>query len=197
MITSSGFQTVDVRDLAALHTALIERIPPRGGRYIATGRFLPWEEYAELLDRAAGIRLPRAKIPGHAVRFFGRVGDRLRPPLRRGPRPLARGHAARDPVDRVRRQPSGVRTRRDVQGSDRNADGHRPLDGGGGSYRRGPRAPFHASRSGATIGCATGALKAASRIGDSRRAPSARRLRSTRARPAKGDRVPDRWGIRV
>ena len=78
MITSSGFQTVDVRDLAALHTALIER-PPRGGRYIATGRFLAWEEYAEILDRAAGIRLPRAKIPGRAVRFFGRGGDRLRP----------------------------------------------------------------------------------------------------------------------
>ena len=79
MITSSGFQTVDVRDLAALHTALIERTPPRRGRYIATGRFLPWEECAELLDRAAGIRLPRAKIPGRAGRFFGRVGDRLRP----------------------------------------------------------------------------------------------------------------------
>lgn len=79
MITSSGFQTVDVRDLAALHLALIERTPPQPGRFIATGRFLPWEEYAELLDRAAGIRLPRARIPGRAVRFFGRLGDRLRP----------------------------------------------------------------------------------------------------------------------
>lgn len=73
MITSSGFQTVDVRDLAALHLALIERTPPQ------PGRFLPWEEYAELLDRAAGIRLPRIRIPGRAVRFFGRLGDRLRP----------------------------------------------------------------------------------------------------------------------
>lgn len=79
MITSSGFQTVDVRDLAALHLALIERTPPQPGRFIATGRFLPWEEYAELLDRAAGIRLPRVRIPGRAVRFFGRLGDRLRP----------------------------------------------------------------------------------------------------------------------
>ena len=62
-----------------LHLALIERTPPQPGRFIATGRFLPWEEYAELLDRAAGIRLPRVRIPGRAVRFFGRLGDRLRP----------------------------------------------------------------------------------------------------------------------
>jgi nucleoside-diphosphate-sugar epimerase len=78
IITSSGFQTVDVRDLATVHTALIER-DPTPGRFIAAGRFLPWEEFAELLDRAAGIRLPRLKLPGRAVRLFGRIGDRLRP----------------------------------------------------------------------------------------------------------------------
>ncbi len=79
MITSSGFQFVDVRDLADLHAVLIDRDPPQAGRFIATARYLEWEEYAELLDRAAGIRLPRAKLPGQAVRFFGRLGDRLRP----------------------------------------------------------------------------------------------------------------------
>jgi nucleoside-diphosphate-sugar epimerase len=79
MITSSGFQIVDVRDVAAVHRALIDREPPCPGRFIATGRYMPWEEFAELLDRAAGIRLPRVHLPGRLVRAFGRIGDRLRP----------------------------------------------------------------------------------------------------------------------
>ncbi len=78
VVTSSGFQTVDVRDLAAVHLALIER-KPEPGRFIAAGRYLRWEEFAELLDRAAGIRLPRINLPGRAIRFLGRLGDRLRP----------------------------------------------------------------------------------------------------------------------
>ena len=84
LITSSGFQIVDVRDLAALHVALIER-DPAPGRFIASGRFLEWEELAELLDRAAGIRLPRLQLPGRAVRLFGQLGDRLRPFLNLDP----------------------------------------------------------------------------------------------------------------
>ena len=78
IITSSGFQIVDVRDLADVHTALIER-EPQAGRYIATARYLDWEEMADLLDQAAGIRLPRLSLPGPAIRFMGRLGDRLRP----------------------------------------------------------------------------------------------------------------------
>ncbi len=78
IVTSSGFQTVDVRDLARVHTALIER-DPAPGRFIAAARYLEWEEFAELLDRAAGIRLPRVKLPGRAIRLLGRLGDRLRP----------------------------------------------------------------------------------------------------------------------
>lgn len=78
IVTSSGFQAVDVRDLARVHCALIEK-PPAPGRYIATGRYLEWEELAELLDRAAGIRLPRLRMPGPAVRALGRLGDRIRP----------------------------------------------------------------------------------------------------------------------
>ena len=78
IVTSSGFQTVDVRDLASVHAALIDRTP-QAGRFIAAGRYLAWEEFAELLDRAAGIRLPRIKLPGRAIRLLGRLGDQLRP----------------------------------------------------------------------------------------------------------------------
>ena len=78
IITSSGFQIVDVRDLASVHTALIER-EPVAGRYIAAARYLDWQELADLLDQAAGVRLPRMNLPGGAIRFMGRLGDRLRP----------------------------------------------------------------------------------------------------------------------
>ncbi|HPG28224.1 MAG: NAD-dependent epimerase/dehydratase family protein [Spirochaetaceae bacterium] len=79
ILTTSGFQIVDVRDLAAIHLALIERDPVAPARYVTTARFMPWAEFAELLDQAAGVRLPRVRLPGKAMRFFGRLGDRLRP----------------------------------------------------------------------------------------------------------------------
>lgn len=76
-ITSSGLQTVDVRDLAAVHVALIERAPSPG-RFITAAEYLPWREFAERLDQAAGIRIQRFEVPGKAIRFAGRVGDQLR-----------------------------------------------------------------------------------------------------------------------
>lgn len=78
LVTSSGFQTVDVRDLADVHTALINR-DPAPGRFVATGQFLPWDDFAELLDRAAGVRLTRMPLPGRAIRVIGRIGDMIRP----------------------------------------------------------------------------------------------------------------------
>lgn len=78
VVTSSGYQLVDVRDVALVHRILLER-KPAAGRYITAARYLEWEAFAEQLDRAAGIRLPRARLPGRAIRVVGRIGDRLRP----------------------------------------------------------------------------------------------------------------------
>lgn len=76
-ITSSGLQTVDVRDLAAVHVALVER-GPAPGRFVTAAEYLPWAEFAEHLDQAAGVRIPRFDVPGQAIRLAGRVGDQLR-----------------------------------------------------------------------------------------------------------------------
>jgi nucleoside-diphosphate-sugar epimerase len=76
-ITSSGIQTVDVRDLAAVHVALIER-KPAPGRFVTAAEYLPWAEFAERLDQAAGVRIRRFEVPGEAIRLAGRVGDQLR-----------------------------------------------------------------------------------------------------------------------
>lgn len=76
-ITSSGLQTVDVRDLASVHVALVER-EPAPGRFVTAAEYLPWPEFAERLDQAAGVRIRRFDVPGEAIRLAGRVGDQLR-----------------------------------------------------------------------------------------------------------------------
>jgi nucleoside-diphosphate-sugar epimerase len=74
VVTSSGFQCVDVRDVAALHVRLLE-LPPGPHRYAAAAEMLPWAEVYELLDRLTGTRLRRFPMPGRLLRAAGRVGD--------------------------------------------------------------------------------------------------------------------------
>jgi nucleoside-diphosphate-sugar epimerase len=77
LITSTGQQFVDVRDVAELHRRLIER-EPRAVRYVAAARFLSWVELAEMLDEEAGLRVRRAEAPGQLLRALGSLGDVLR-----------------------------------------------------------------------------------------------------------------------
>jgi nucleoside-diphosphate-sugar epimerase len=77
VITSSGQQFVDVRDLAEIHTRLIER-EPRPARYVAAARFLPWAALADVLEEEAGLKLRRVEAPGELLRALGSVGDLLR-----------------------------------------------------------------------------------------------------------------------
>ena len=72
--TSSGFQTVDVRDLADLHTVLLER-PEGSCGYSAAAPMLSWPETYELLDEVTGTRVSRFPIPGPLFRSLGSVGD--------------------------------------------------------------------------------------------------------------------------
>lgn len=71
--TSGGFQSVDVRDLGALHTVLLEK--GTGGRWPAATRSVPWAEMADVLDAVTGARVRRLAVPGLALRLAGRVGD--------------------------------------------------------------------------------------------------------------------------
>lgn len=72
---SAAWLVVDVRDLAALHAALLE--PGRGPRrYTAGGHRVPASELATLLGEVAGTPMVAVPIPDTALRVAGTVLDR-------------------------------------------------------------------------------------------------------------------------
>lgn len=72
--TSGGMQCVDVRDLATVHTRLLE-LPAGAHRYAAAGEMLCWEEVFSLLDNLTGRHIRRIAVPGWCLRAAGSVGD--------------------------------------------------------------------------------------------------------------------------
>ena len=74
LITSSGFQLVDVRDLADLHARLL--VMPEGpARHLAAGPMLSWSETYRILEEITGTRLSKPTIPGPLLRALGSLGD--------------------------------------------------------------------------------------------------------------------------
>jgi dihydroflavonol-4-reductase len=72
---SAAWLVVDVRDLAALHAALLE--PGRGPRrYTAGGHRIPVSELANLLGEVGGTPLVAVPIPDTVLRGAGAVLDR-------------------------------------------------------------------------------------------------------------------------
>ncbi len=74
--TSSGFQFVDVRDLATVQVRLLE-LEGAPGRHIAAGHFLRWHEFADALVAVTGVKRRRLYVPGALLRMAGRLGDAL------------------------------------------------------------------------------------------------------------------------
>ncbi len=70
MITSTGSQFVDVRDVARAHLTIIEQLK-MPARVMIGGTFLSWAELAAKLDAVTGRSLRRAQLPGGVVRFLG------------------------------------------------------------------------------------------------------------------------------
>ena len=72
--TSSGFEVVDVRDLAVLIAALVG---PRAaaGRYVVGGVCRSWPEMIALMEELTGRRVRNLRIGGPLLRILGRIGD--------------------------------------------------------------------------------------------------------------------------
>jgi nucleoside-diphosphate-sugar epimerase len=76
LLTSSGFQPVDVRDLAQVIARLVER--PGPGRWVASSRYLTWRDVADAIDAVTGSRVRRIAVPGPLVRLGGYVCDAVK-----------------------------------------------------------------------------------------------------------------------
>jgi dihydroflavonol-4-reductase len=79
--TTTGFQCVDVRDLAQAHLWLLEH-PPTGGfenaRYIIGGHFYPWDELRRRLETLLGRSLFSPRISPGIMRAMGASADRVK-----------------------------------------------------------------------------------------------------------------------
>lgn len=65
---------VDVRDLAAVHAAVME--PGRGGRrFLCGGTLVPFDEVLDLIADATGRPVRRVKVPQKVLRGFGSAAD--------------------------------------------------------------------------------------------------------------------------
>jgi UDP-glucose 4-epimerase len=71
---SGGMQMVDVRDVAAVHAAVMQ--PGRGPRrYVCGGELIEFNHLIDILEHSSGRRLRRIPLPGGVVRFLGRLAD--------------------------------------------------------------------------------------------------------------------------
>ncbi|MGA5463776.1 NAD-dependent epimerase/dehydratase family protein [Mycobacterium sp. NPDC050041] len=73
--TTSGYEVIDVRDLAALISASAAGARP--GRHVVNGHFLRWPELITLLDDLTGRRVRRLRLNGAFLRALGRAADRV------------------------------------------------------------------------------------------------------------------------
>lgn len=84
-LTSSGFQAIDVRDLAEAHRYLLEHPLTSDfekGRYIIGGHFYPWKEFRMKIEAGLGRRVMAFQSPGAVLRGMGATVDALQKIIR-------------------------------------------------------------------------------------------------------------------
>ena len=74
VVTDTGIQMVDVRDVATAHLRLLEA-PTGPGRHLLGGHFLPWGSLVDLLEEITGRKLRRIPVPGAVMRASGVIAD--------------------------------------------------------------------------------------------------------------------------
>jgi UDP-glucose 4-epimerase len=73
-VAPGGIPIVDVRDVAAVHTAAMR--PGRGPRrYMVSGHFLSTAALTDVLSEVTGRRIRKLPVPGALFRGVGRVVD--------------------------------------------------------------------------------------------------------------------------
>jgi nucleoside-diphosphate-sugar epimerase len=76
--STTGFQCIDVRDLADAHVWLLEH-PPAGdiedARYIVGGHFYPWDELRQRIEAVLSRRIFSPHVSPRLMRAMGAVAD--------------------------------------------------------------------------------------------------------------------------
>lgn len=80
LVPAGTFVTCDVRDVAALHLAMIDRAPPTGG-YFAPAHTVAIQDLIGTIASATGRRLPVLPLPWPVVAPLPWLGDALQPVL--------------------------------------------------------------------------------------------------------------------
>ncbi len=76
-VTRGGISFIDVRDIAAVHAAVMKPgLGPR--RYVLGGHFLPYADLVDCFVRVTGRSVLKLPVPGGLMRGLGWLGDRLR-----------------------------------------------------------------------------------------------------------------------
>lgn len=81
LITTTGMQYVDVRDLAHTHRLLLERgcpATPTQARYFASGSFQTWASIADQLEKASGRRVRRIPASPGFLLAMGTLCDKIK-----------------------------------------------------------------------------------------------------------------------
>jgi dihydroflavonol-4-reductase len=76
--STTGFQCVDVRDLAQAHVWLLDHPPTRAceeARYIIGGHFYPWDELRQRLEALLGRRIFSPRVSPRLMRAMGATAD--------------------------------------------------------------------------------------------------------------------------
>jgi len=73
--TSSGMQSIDVRDLARVHVKLLEQ--QKSGSYLVSGHFRSFDELGPILDRVTHRSLRKITVPGWFIRVMAAAMDML------------------------------------------------------------------------------------------------------------------------
>ncbi len=84
-MTTTGFQAVDVRDLAQAHLHLLEHPPAsafENARYIIGGHYYPWKDFRAQLESGMGRRLMGMHVPAAMLRGMGATVDALQRVIR-------------------------------------------------------------------------------------------------------------------
>ncbi|WP_417308822.1 NAD-dependent epimerase/dehydratase family protein [Devosia sp.] len=76
---NNGFAVVDVRDVAALHAAALEKPESIGERYLATAEYLPFHKVADILRAEyPGWPITEKRAPDWIIRLVARFGGPAR-----------------------------------------------------------------------------------------------------------------------